>query len=116
MPVQLEPRLPDDRKTSWLPFERRSIQEQEFEDVLDELDQRFNVSARCARRRRSTLRISKQDKEDNTVYEDFAEEDQKIDVLALKNASRFKRPEKSNLKKTRTRYEKWRTTFESGYV
>ena len=35
VPVQLEPRLPDDRKASWLPFERQSLQEQEFEDVLD---------------------------------------------------------------------------------
>ena len=87
-----------------------AVTEQEFEDVLDELDQRFNVSARCARRRRSTLRISKQDKEDNTVYEDFAEEDQKVDVLALKNASRFGDP-KSNLKKDKDTLAKIETYF-----
>ena len=110
VPVSLEPRRPDDRKTSWLPFARQSCEEQEFEDVLDELDQRFNVSARCARRRRSTLRISKQDKEDNTVYEDFAEEEDKVDVLALKNASRFGDP-KSNLKKDKDTLRKMEDYF-----
>jgi len=112
VPVQLEPRVPDDRKASWLPFERQSVDEQEFEDVLDDLDRRFNVAARCARRRRSTLRISKQDKEDNTVYEDFAEADQKTDVLALKNASRFGDPS-TNLKKDKDTLQKMENYFMS---
>ena len=56
-------------------------EEQEFEDVLDELDQRFNVSRGVLRRKTLYIKnIEKQDKEDNTVYEDFAEEDQKVDV------------------------------------
>ena len=54
------------KKASWLPFHEGS--ETEFEDVLDELDQRFNVCAVC--RPDAYIKNLKQDKEDNTVYED----------------------------------------------
>ena len=46
------------------------------------------------------------------MYEDFAEEDQKIDVLALKNASRFGDPS-TNLKKDKDTLQKMENYFMS---
>ena len=110
VPVSLAPRLPDENKKGWLPFERQSEEERDFEDMLDELDARFGISAKCARRTRSTLRIARQGPEDTTNYEAFAEEEVKTDIFKVRNVSRFG-DAATNLKKDRDALTKMESYF-----
>ena len=73
-PMAKEPPSPADDRFPWLPFERESVDELRFSNLLENLNRRYGTGSRAGGgRRRSTMRISKGDRDDNTNYEAVAE-------------------------------------------
>ena len=106
-PMEHEKPSPLDNKFPWLPFERDSAEEYRFSRCLDRLNRQHlgGMGSRTGRRR-STMRISKGDMDDNTDYEAL---NAATTTVSKKKTHRFGDPEMNKLRDADSlhRMESW---------
>lgn len=95
-PMELQLPTPADNKFPWLPYERFSEEERRFENFLDGCNQRFCGGAANRQRRRSTMRVTSLDKNDQTDYTALI--NQEIEAPKEKKKHRFGDPEENKLR------------------